>query len=605
MDQNNKKNTKDTIDKLIGYDNNNNNAYLLDEYLANYSEEYNKSTETLQHNPKKLINKFDTYLSEENQRQEIPSMTTENIFNNNANLDLVNKKHINTETYDDKKLEEIYNKFNTSKKLIVNELNSEEESSNVNNYINDNIHLKEHFPDDIEVIQKNKNHKNNNIEENNKNNNNNKNSNKVINEPINNNNNENYEEESNESSIPLITLNFLSICQYCKNSFNSTENIPYLFKCGHFFCKKCIEEQFIDKEGIKCPNDGLVAKSISELKILNNFITDKNISNNNTDNNSNNSMMVYGENCEYHKQKLTHFIEETKELICIYCAFERYKMNPNIHIKEIKTKYVDMGNDLNVIIDDNQYNATIIQNLLKEITKNKEEESKKILQIFDQLNTIINNKKNDFIYKVDYFFGENAKRLNKKLENLCEVVSKSENLKKKILQAKNITQDNILFLEIYKDYDNLLQKVNNVNYYKLNLKKYKFTGNDVSIMTRLIENFGEFKIYSKNCTFINSLNDNVIKETSKINNYEYHNNCVEDKNKNIRFSKNKKNTLCLKNKHLARNNSTYFGSNFKNDYLFMQTKNTRSNLSIINGKKNRNKSNNQKSNKILPNRNKI
>ena len=50
-----------------------------------------------------------------------------------------------------------------------------------------------------------------------------------------------------------------------------------MLKCGHFFCLKCIKEHFTDEEGIKCPNDGLVALSIKELKILNNLITDKNI----------------------------------------------------------------------------------------------------------------------------------------------------------------------------------------------------------------------------------------------------------------------------------------------------------------------------------------
>ena len=116
------------------------------------------------------------------------------------------------------------------------------------------------------------------------------------NENININNNENYENEEEEEeqnsqeqgtneegesdSIPLITLNYISICQCCKNPFNSTINIPYLFKCGHFFCKKCIEEQFTDEEGIKCPNDGLIAYSIKELKLLNNLITDKYVESN-------------------------------------------------------------------------------------------------------------------------------------------------------------------------------------------------------------------------------------------------------------------------------------------------------------------------------------
>ena len=73
-------------------------------------------------------------------------------------------------------------------------------------------------------------------------------------------NNNNIENESNDSELPLVTLNFLSICQCCKNSFNSNDNIPYLLKCGHFFCKQCIIKQFNDEEEIKCPNDVLVNK---------------------------------------------------------------------------------------------------------------------------------------------------------------------------------------------------------------------------------------------------------------------------------------------------------------------------------------------------------
>ena len=137
---------------------------------------------------------------------------------------------------------------------------------------------------------------------------------------------------------------------------------PFLFKCGHFFCKKCILDQFIDEEGIKCPNDGLVAKSISELKILNNFITDKTVTQRTT-----NSNCIY---CNIHKgQKITHYIEQTKELICIYCAFEKFKRNPNWVIKEISEKFKDIEKDIDAIIDENQKNVGIIQNNLNEIKK--------------------------------------------------------------------------------------------------------------------------------------------------------------------------------------------------------------------------------------------
>ena len=188
------------------------------------------------------------------------------------------------------------------------------------------------------------------------------------------------ENESNESEVPLITLNFLSICQCCKNHFNSQNNIPYLFKCGHFFCKQCIEEQFTDEEGIKCPNDGIVAKYISELKILNNFINDKPI--------IKNENIKYNEKkyCEYHKgQKLTHYIENTKELICVYCAFEKYKSNPGVEIKDIYEKCKNIEYKIDSIIEDNQQNVEIIQNCLRDIKLNKENEEKRLNDAFNDL----------------------------------------------------------------------------------------------------------------------------------------------------------------------------------------------------------------------------
>ena len=153
-----------------------------------------------------------------------------------------------------------------------------------------------------------------------------------------------------------------------------------------------------DEEGIKCPNDGLVNKSISDLKVLNNFITDKTITQRTSTNclipqgqlglqnnftNSNNNINNYYSNmqyktCEIHKgQKLTHFIEETKELICVYCAFERFKQNQGIEIKEIIDKCREMEQEMDCIIEENQYNVGIIQTSLKEIKKNKENEEKK------------------------------------------------------------------------------------------------------------------------------------------------------------------------------------------------------------------------------------
>ena len=130
-----------------------------------------------------------------------------------------------------------------------------------------------------------------------------------------------------------------------EKSIYSQNNVPYLFKCGHFFVNNVLMSNV----------DGLIAKYLSELKILNNFINDKN--------GEKNIKIKYKEKyCEYHKdKKLSHYIENSKELICVYCTFERFKSNPGVDIKDINEECKSMENKIDNIIDDNQHNVEIIQ----------------------------------------------------------------------------------------------------------------------------------------------------------------------------------------------------------------------------------------------------
>lgn len=76
----------------------------------------------------------------------------------------------------------------------------------------------------------------------------------------------------------LITLKYISVCQICKENFNSNPNVPYLLKCGHFFCKACLENNFTEEDGsIFCPDDGRVANSIRDLKLVYNLIIDRSV----------------------------------------------------------------------------------------------------------------------------------------------------------------------------------------------------------------------------------------------------------------------------------------------------------------------------------------
>ncbi len=81
--------------------------------------------------------------------------------------------------------------------------------------------------------------------------------------------------EPEHSQDNLLRLEYISVCQFCKENFNSDIYVPLLFKCGHFFCKLCIENNFTDNNGkIHCPTDGIIASSMKDLKLLSNLIMD-------------------------------------------------------------------------------------------------------------------------------------------------------------------------------------------------------------------------------------------------------------------------------------------------------------------------------------------
>ena len=427
--------------------------------------------------------------------------------------------------------EEILNENDLNQNNPINE-------NNELNPIQEKISPESNQDNTIRNQQTNNNNNNNNNINNNINNNNNNNNNMNNNNDNNIENNYEGEEEEDEQGneegehdgIPLITLNYISICQCCKNQFNSNINIPYLFKCGHFFCKKCIEEQFTDEEGIKCPNDGLIAYSIKELKLLNNLITDKYVESNTQREGLNNNGLY----CEIHKgQKLTHYIEETKELICVYCAFSRFKKNPKIEIKEIKEKCFEINNDIDIVIEDNQHNVEMIQGALKNIKKNKETEEKRINNFFEQIINFLKNKKMEIMNQIDSLFTENARKLSQKLEIFSNKIEQSENLKNIIDEYSN--NANINFLEILDIYNKITRDSNDPNKINIQLQEYRFNHDDESKMIKYINNFGDLKVVSKLFSFNggkeqdlvftnnNKLNNNISQQNELLSNSDFNN----------------------------------------------------------------------------------
>jgi hypothetical protein len=450
----------------------------------------------------------------------------------------------------------------------LEEYNFTEENKEINNDFQNiiknqkSINFMENAPkieDEINNISSNSNnlYTNNNVEEEEENNN-------IINngledenddmnleqESINKTNNENDDEE-----LPLITLNFISVCQCCKKTFDDREYKPYLLKCGHFFCVKCIKEYFTDKSGIKCPSDGLIAKSLDELTLLNNLIPKKkeknetiktnnlkndnqinfnenekdilNINNNETDTDvivDNNYNQNY---CQIHKgQKLSHIICDSNEIICVYCAFESFKKNPKREIKELSTQLSDFSDNINKIIASNQNEVLNLHNALKKIKLNKETEEKSINTFFECLIDYIKEKQSEFIDKVNEIFNTNTKKLGDKLEEVTENIEKSEKIKNLIeaffdKEEKNENNVKENYNEILSKYLLFQQKMK-ISKQNLFLDEYKFKHIDEEQIAKNCQNLGDIILLNKknfNIDIIdkNSVRENYNKELNRVN----------------------------------------------------------------------------------------
>ena len=385
----------------------------------------------------------------------------------------------------------------------------------------------------------------------------------------------NYDNNNNDDEeLTLITLDFISVCQCCKTSFDNNNYQPYLLKCGHFFCIKCINEYFTDKDGIKCPNDGLIAKSLDELTLLKNLIPKNNESNNRNNNSTSNDNINNGNKnsetsknksiinnnlsqnynyCSLHKdQKLSHVICDTNEIICVYCAFECLKKNPKCEIKLLSSQLNDFILNINEIISFNQNQVLYLHDSLKKIKENKEKEEKSINTFFECLFEYLNEKKNDYFEKVNNIFNNNTKILGDKLEEVNLNIENSENLKKvieNVLEKGEIKENN--FKEKYTDILNkylMLKQKNKNNEQRLELDEYKFIHIDEDKLVRNFHDLGVVKVINKK--YKNILNDEF--GYNNKNNINLFSSNINNNNSNIKL-----NTIEKENNYLNKNNEIF------------------------------------------------
>lgn len=385
-----------------------------------------------------------------------------------------------------------------------------------------------------------------------------------------------------EDELPLITLNFISNCQCCKNKFDKEKCIPYLLKCGHFFCINCIKKYFTSQNGVVCPSDGLVAKSIEDLKLLKNLIPDSKTKNKNAvskknyleleksniNNLNNNNINNY---CNIHKnQKLTHMIKDTNEIICVHCAFDRLKTNSNEQIIEIQDKFCEYNEVIENIINNSQKNIELINHTLELINKNKENEIKKLNIFINNMIKLIEEIKKEKTEQIQSISNENIHELEQKLLIFNEIIEQGEEFKR-VLEK----EDNDNYVNILNNYHSILKlnKSNNednlnnkLKYIKLsiekerNIKEYLNKICNLSIMHRKMKYLKNEKIILKDNIKDKIKSNDEINETDHISLNKYKTN-LPNKKINLNFYNNIRNTSC----ESIYNNNQYKTKNINND----------------------------------------
>ena len=521
----------------------------------------------------------------------------------------------------------------------------------------------------------------------------------------NDNDNDNYID--NEKKIDLKNI---KTCQCCNKKFDSNIRIPYLLECNHIFCKNCLINYFSDEEGIKCPIDGLVGKSLNDLKainvkskfhkknvkknkksnisydfnynnknaksfkelnrnrlnndlneykvntferIKNNINDNSHFQNSNSTNKYKNSSIISGnkkiphkntlkkllnknssfiennninisningknndineeENseeeedveyiqnfCNIHpEQRITHFVEDTKELICIHCAFNKLKNNPSIQIKEIPEKCKEYLNDLDTIIDNNKKYAQIIQNSLNDIENNKEKEEKKIIEIYEQLLNLLVTNRNNYLLKIEELYQENENNMSKKLENFAQIIDIAEKLKEDF--ALIFEQAPYEFNHLTQAFNKFIREINDKNSSDLDIIQYNFSHDECNKVMKYLNNFADVKTRTKTFRFDllkNSKNNIDIEEVNNFNktnvfqnkNRFNFNNCNSVKNgvNNYYKSSNNKRLNNINNRNLSND------SDIRNSSLLQNSNdNVKFNFKFKDGNRNYNNFNN-------------
>ena len=420
-------------------------------------------------------------------------------------------------------------KKNNKNKKIINK--KQENKNEIALNINNNINIKKMKEKNLQNIDYNINNENDNYINNNE-------------ENYNNNENLDYKEEYDDNN----EKDNISNTNYNNENENEDENS----KIKDF---NEIQLQYSDKiKGTKKSTK----KNYSNNKYSNqrdnksntsvNNVNISNINNNNLNEiEKNENLEEFPEQDEYNQnycnihpeQKITHFVEDTKELICIHCAFNKLKNNPTIQIREISEKCKEYLNDLNNIIENNQKYTQIIQNSLNDINENKENEEKKIIEIYEQLLNLLVTNRNNYLIKIEEIYQENTGNMNKKLENFAEIIDIAEKLKEDFEAIAE--QAPYEFNHLTQAFNKFIRDMNDKSKSDLDIIQYNFSHDELNKVLKYLNNFSDVKTRKKCYRFDflknnGSQNYSIREINTNQNNNNYNDNYINNNFNNNMFN---------------------------------------------------------------------
>ena len=395
---------------------------------------------------------------------------------------------------------------------------------------------------------------------------------------------------TNKNMINKLHLQEILKCDLCNQSYDSEIHIPMVVKCGHTFCKNCLQQKRNnEKDSLNCPIDNIndvlnFDTSIRNIKIEDILIKILNCE-------TNQKVYTKPDIKKKSKEETTKKISHTK-----YKSYIEFGKNLESNLKQFST-------------DDVQLNTSLANETIEPIQMN------------DDKSTV----NNSFLTELHEFFEIKKNYKNKEGNNNPNLIKSINihfnNLKAKKLNEHNMLKNNNNSLNPNKDKTSALEKekieINkNTNYVKDKNKSisrnsvqlkinntnmlYNYSSNLLGMLSPL--NFKNNKI-TKKCkkenVFIHGTSNEIKTPIKKTYQYSTYSN-VKKSFSNYRVDKNSKVYLSpFENNKIIYNKKTNINKKFSSDKVYLNLKEVCKTHNFMNNQKNDNSYGSHSQNKMI------